>query len=118
MIPLNGKQYLKFFFLTVIVLTVVTYGLFRSRDFLKGPTITIQSPQNGSTLDKAFLTINGKAEHIAFITLNDRQIFVDENGNLREDLLLQNGYNVISIKATDRFNRKVERRLELVNIAN
>ncbi|MDO8492630.1 MAG: hypothetical protein Q7S34_03265 [bacterium] len=114
MIIESGKRYLKVALFIIIILTVLIYALFRSIDFLQGPSITIQSPQNGQTLNEPLLKIIGRAEHVAFITLNDRQIFVDENGALKEELLLQKGYNIISIKATDRFNRKVEKRLELI----
>lgn len=110
----SAKQYLKIGGIIIIAGIVLIYGLFRSRDFLEGPSIVIESPENGATLNQALLSINGQAKHIAFITLNDRQIFVDESGALSEELLLQHGYNVISIKATDRFNRKVEKRLELI----
>jgi hypothetical protein len=114
MIIESGKKYLTTTLVTVITLTVIFYAIARSKDYLAGPSIMIDSPNNGDTITNPLLLITGKAEHIAFITLNDRQIFVDENGNLREELLLQNGYNIISIKATDRFNRKIEKRLVLI----
>lgn len=99
-----------------VFLVVGIYAAFRSIDLIEGPSITITSPANGSTIASSYpmVRIEGKAKHIAFITLNDRQIFVDEAGNLAQEILLQNGYNIVSIKATDRFNRKVEKRLELI----
>ena len=102
------------FYLGVIVATfILAYTASRFWGFLEGPTIDVVSPQNGLTATSSLLTIEARAKYIAFITLNDRQIYIDEDGRLFEQLLLQSGYNIISIKATDRFGRKTERRLEV-----
>lgn len=95
-------------------LVVILYALTRFQGFLEGPSIAITSPPNGSVVANSFLSIEGVAKQVAFITLSDRQIFVDEEGRLAEELLLFPGYNIISLKATDRFGRRVERRLELI----
>ena len=109
----NIRKYLKVGITIIVIIIVLGYAYSRSKDLIEGPSINITYPSNGATLSTPLLTITGIALHIAFITLDDRQIFVDENGNLKEQLLLQYGYNIISIKATDRFNRKVEKRLEV-----
>jgi hypothetical protein len=97
-----------------IALVVILYTISRFYTFLEGPSIRITSPSNGTTVNSRLLNISGSTTLISFITLNDRQIFIDQKGNLFEQLLLQDGYNIISIKATDRFGRKVEERLEVV----
>lgn len=97
-----------------IALVVILYTISRFYTFLAGPSIHISSPQNGDTVSERLLNISASTTLISFITLNDRQIFIDQKGDLFEQLLLQDGYNIISIKATDRFGRKVEKRLEVV----
>jgi hypothetical protein len=108
------KKYLSIALICLVALLVLIYGGYQAKNLIEGPVISISSPKNGSTLSSPLVLIEGKALRIAFITLNDRQIFVNEQGDLREQLLLQSGYNIISIKATDRFNRRAEVRLELM----
>ena len=110
----SGKRYLFVALICLVTFSVVIYSVYQAKNIFKGPTITITNTKNGAMLSDPLLIIEGKAERISFITLNDRQIFIDEKGVLREQLLLQNGYNIISIKATDRFNRRAEERLELI----
>ena len=81
---------------------------------MHGPIITIHTPENGSTLTESLVTIKGVAENISHISLNDRSIFIDEEGRFQEKLLLSYGYNIMTIKAEDKFGRKTEEILELV----
>src|SRR5688500_16342132 len=99
---------------TVVAAIVILYAYNRFEGFLAGPSIEIDSPPNGSTVNTVLLTLEGIAKQVAFITLNDRQIFVNEEGAIYEQMLLFPGYNIISLKATDRFGRKIEKRLELI----
>lgn len=94
---------------------LVAYSLFNSRIFISGPQITITSPQNGASIEENRLVeVSGEATHISYLSLNDRQIYTDENGFFEEDLLLNVGYNVIQLKAKDKFNRSIERTIEVV----
>ena len=54
------------------------------------------------------------AKNIKDISLNDRKIFIDEQGNFKEQLLLSYGYNVFKIKANDKFGRSVEKIVEII----
>lgn len=111
--PFTNKS-LKIAVIIAISIIAIGYGLISSKTLIKGPEIEITEPKNGETLSKSLISITGIAKNISFITLNDRQIYVDNNGNFKETLLLSYGYNIISIKAYDRFKRKIEERLELV----
>lgn len=90
------------------------YAYLQSREFLRGPQITLISPQNGETFENALVVIEGAAHNVTSISLNDGAIFVDSKGNFKEKLLLLPGYNILSVKAEDRFGKKVEKTLELV----
>jgi len=79
-----------------------------------GPQITISSPLNGSLASSSLIEIIGVAKNIKEISLNDRKIFIDEKGNFKEKVLLSYGYNVIVIKASDKFDSKTEKVLEVI----
>ena len=60
------------------------------------------------------ITVKGYTENISYISVNDKQVFVDENGYLNEKLFLSLGYNVIKVSAKDKYQRKIEKKLELI----
>jgi hypothetical protein len=89
----------------VIALVIIGYAASKSTTLLEGPQLTLISPANGVTVHTALLPIEGHAKNISFISLNDRQIYVDDTGKLFEQVLLYEGYNIITVKARDKFGR-------------
>lgn len=108
------KKILKLSILSIIVLFVIIYAIFNSHDFISGPKIIIESPENGSTINSSIVEIKGKALRIQNISLNNRPILIDQEGNFIETLLLSSGYNAFLFTAQDRFNRQTEYKLELL----
>jgi hypothetical protein len=92
----------------------VGYGIFQSQKIISGPKITIESPTTGQVLTKSDIDISGVATNISAISLNDRPIFIDESGKFSEKLMLYPGYNIIKLRAEDKFGSQVEKDLELV----
>ena len=110
----NAKFILGFVIFCLAAFVIGGYAYLQSREFLRGPQITITSPEDGKTLEESVVIIEGVAQNVAYISLNDLAIFVDSQGNFREKLLLLPGYNILTVKAEDRFGKKVEKTLELV----
>jgi hypothetical protein len=79
-----------------------------------GPYIKITSPKSGSYLEDRVVTLTGKAINVAWISLNDRPIFIDEKGNWSEKLIAPPGYSIMTVKARDRFGRESEKQIELM----
>lgn len=110
----NGSDYLKFYSIIFFSILIVGYFIFNFRIFITGPKIIIYSPQSGEISDKELLEITGKAEKVNFISINDRSIFLDSEGNFKEFLLLSSGYNIIVIKAKDKFDRSISKKIEII----
>jgi hypothetical protein len=110
----SPADYLKNILIILFSLGIVWYIIFNFRIFIAGPEIIINSPQNGSNVSTQLLEITGKAHNTSFINLNDKPIFLDEQSNFRELLLLSPGYNIIIIKAKDKFEREISKKLEVV----
>lgn len=100
----------------VVILGVAGYCYHQSSRLIDGPQVTIISPLNGSSSSSPLTEIVGIAKNISKITLNDRQIFIDDNGNFSERLLLSDGYNILKIDAQDKFGKKTEKKIEIVRI--
>ena len=100
--------------IALVALIIIGYSYFQSRNLIRGPELLIGSPENGSTFSAPLVSIKGTASNISFLTLNNRQIYVDSAGNFNEQLLLSDGYNLWTIEAKDKFGRIVSKKLELV----
>ena len=110
----NARTYLIRGTFAVVVLLIALYTIFELRHLIAGPIIALSYPLNGMTVADPLIEIAGSTKNVTHLTLNDRQIFVDSKGELRESLLLASGYNVLRIEARDRFGRKVTHTLEVV----
>ncbi len=110
----NPKTIIKLISVIFVFISIVGYAIFQGRNLINGPIITISSPKSGEVVKNPLISIDGSAQNISFISLNDRQIFVSKEGNFSEKLLLSPGYNIMRISATDKFGRKIEKIIDLV----
>jgi hypothetical protein len=108
------RKLLKIITISIILIGLLSYTTYEIQKIILGPHIEIIYPQNGSLMSNSLTEISGIAKNIKEISLNDRKIFIDEKGNFKEKLLLSYGYNVISIKASDKFDSKIEKVIEIV----
>jgi hypothetical protein len=106
---------LKIVLALVFIGGIAAYSIFNSRIFIAGPEITISEPQNGSLIEgNPLIQVSGSAKNISKISINDRKIYTDENSYFQESVLLNPGYNIIQIKAEDKFGREEIDKLEVV----
>ncbi len=110
----STRKLLKIIIISVIALFVVIYTGFEIQRVLFGPRITVLSPKNGVLVSDSLTEVVGIAKNIKEISLDDRKIFIDEQGNFKEQVLLSYGYNAIDIKATDKFGRNTEKIIEVI----
>ena len=96
----------KKFFLILAGVLVLAYGIWQARDFLRGPRIYLESPQEGEILKENLLAIKGRAYDVSKLMLNGRSIFTDENGNFYEETLLAPGVNILELYAEDKFGHE------------
>ncbi len=88
----------------LLLALALVYGLFEARRFLEGPVLSIDSPAPGAALS-SIAHVRGMARNISFITLNGRQIYVDDEGVFDETLTPAKGYTVLTVEVRDRFGR-------------
>ncbi|MBI2476309.1 MAG: hypothetical protein HYV67_03635 [Candidatus Taylorbacteria bacterium] len=110
----NAKFLLGLALVGLVAAGIGIYAYGQSREYIRGPRIVVNQPEDGSVFSAAPIVVAGGTQNVAYITLDGAPIFVDSKGNFREKLLLLPGYNILTIEARDRFGRKVEKTLELV----
>jgi hypothetical protein len=110
----DAKAWLKIVFFSGILILILGYSGFQARKIVEGPELTITSPVVEGVMTDPFVRVTGIAKNIREITLNDTPIYIDEQGNFNEKLVLIAGYNIIELEAKDKFNKQTKKTLELV----
>lgn len=108
------KLLIQIIIIVIFIVTLVLYTYSKAKNLVAGPSITITSPINGFTSTTSLVQINGVANNISAISLNDRPIFIDESGNFVEIILLSEGYNALQFTAKDKFDREIKEIIELI----
>ena len=104
----------KYGFLAILFLLLTLYSLYQARFLILGPQVWIESHIDGQTIESPIIILAGRAQNIAWISLNDRQIFTDEKGLWGEKLIVSSGTSIMTLKARDRFGRETEKRVLIV----
>lgn len=95
------------------IVLFLLYVAFQARFMIAGPSI--QLTDEPSTLQTSqYITLTGNASNITMITLNGREIVTTKSGDFAENIVLENGYNIISIRANDRYGRSTVLEREFV----
>jgi hypothetical protein len=108
------KFYLKAITIGLFLFLLIGYGIFEIWNYATGPKIIVHFPTNGTAVAESLITINGGSKNTKLITLNNRPIVIDRDGNFSEKILLAYGYNELVLKAEDRFGKKTETSLKIV----
>jgi len=80
------------------------------------PTLEISSPQNGANFNgdgQKKVTVAGKTEADINLTINDRFVILDQEGNFTTQLTLQEGENIIKVSAVDLAENKTEKEIKV-----
>jgi hypothetical protein len=102
------------FIIFLSFLLVVFYGIFNARNLILGPSIEIFSPPAPETETAAnTIIVKGSVKNMTFLSINERPIFADTDGIFEEQLLLSPGFNIITIKARDRFKKEVQKTIKV-----
>lgn len=80
----------------------------------KAPSLQVNSPSDGQSFAKdPSLTVNGKTDPSATVTVNDFQAIVDDSGNFSYTMQMQNGDNQLKVIASDAAGNKTEKDLKV-----
>lgn len=87
---------------------IIFYGYTESRGLIDGVKIKISGLSDGASYKDNVIQISGMALRAKELLINGSPTFTEVNGNFNADLVLQNGYNVITVTAIDKFDKKSE----------
>ena len=73
--------------------------------------LTISSPESGTVVDAATITISGSTQSSASIVINDSEIVANKDGSFQSSVSLDEGDNYISIVAYNDLGNVAEREI-------
>jgi hypothetical protein len=111
----NVKKIAQITGLCLFFLLIIVYAFFRSKDLIFGVKISKVNIINGETVQNDVMEITGNAQNAVDLTLDGREISIDQNGNFDENIALLPGYNIITIKAKDKFGNVDEKNYQLMH---
>ena len=110
----DAKKILKTVSFSVFLLFIIAYALFISKDLIFGVKIKNVNIVDGMKVVNNVIKITGNAKNAVKLTLNNREISIDQKGNFDETIALLSGYNIISIEAKDEFGNSDEKDYKLI----
>ncbi len=110
----SAKKILQIIGFSIFFLFIIIYAFFRSHDLLYGVKITNVNITDGEKVANNVIEIKGNAKNAVNLTLNGREISISETGDFDETIALLSGYNVINIKAKDKFGYIDEKNYKLM----
>ena len=108
------RKQLEVYFFIILIATATIYGLWRAFPLLAGPHVTIISPKNDSTVASTTFQLTGNVTRVKDITVQGRSIPIDKNGNFTEVLVAQPPFTIITISATDFYNKTITKTLRVI----
>jgi hypothetical protein len=99
--------------ITLIILGGFFYLYKEIGRFAAEPRLSIVEPSEAASIDVNSVIVSGFTDQDAKLFINDQPVLVNEKGEFRENILLQNGVNNITISATNRFGKAVSKILNI-----
>jgi hypothetical protein len=111
----DTKKIVKIAGLSVFFILIATFAFWGSKDLIFGVKIRDVNIIDGSTVTNSVMNITGNAKNAINLILNGREISIDQGGNFTETIALLPGYNIINIKAKDKFGYVDEKNYQIIN---
>jgi hypothetical protein len=89
-----------------------TFAYMKMDFILKG--VQIEAVIDHTNTASSLIQIKGNAKNAVYLSLNGREIFIDENGMFTEPVVLLPGLGVVTLEAQDKFGKSSEKKFEIV----
>jgi hypothetical protein len=110
----NTTRKIEKFLVGLLVIIALCYGGFRAYPLIKGPEITIYSPQEGDIVASSSFEVSGKVSKVREITLQGRPIPIDVDGHFKELLVASPPYTILVLTATDFYGNSITKTVSVI----
>lgn len=101
----NLRTLVNIFLISVTILGLAWYSYVKASPLLEGPIIEITSPIFPYNDIDRVISVTGNAYRANHLSINGLELILGEDGEFTHQVVLHNGYNLVRIEATDRFNK-------------
>lgn len=105
---------LRYIPVVAVIITVISFIIFQSKNLFGEPKLKIITPafETIETSENPFL-IEGEGQAHSYITINNKEIYIGDDGKFSEQINLREGLNEIVITAVNRTGKKktIERKI-------
>jgi hypothetical protein len=92
-------------FVTIFIVSVLTFVGFKIYPIIHGPAINVTTLVNGGNISDPMIRISGNAAFTQQLVINGKNLNLAPNGAFDEKLILNPGYNVVTLTGSDRFGK-------------
>jgi len=98
----------------LVILIGFTYFYLEVDSFSKEPNLKIENSNFNSVVRDSSLEIEGQTDFENKIVINNQPVYVNEVGDFKERIGLQNGLNEITVEAFNKFDKKTQKIINVI----
>lgn len=110
-----SKKRIRVFGIGLFVLIIFSVSFIGARDVILGVKIRNVNIQDGIKITDGTINVTGNAKNAISLSLNGREISINNKGDFNETIALLSGYNIVNIKAVDKFGYVDEKNYKLMH---
>ncbi len=100
--------------LAFVLICLTVYLGWQYLTFITSPRLEVKSPQKDEKINQRKITVSGKTDKDATLTINGQVTTLTEKGNFEYQLTLQEGINNIIIESTKKNGKKTTLNLPVI----
>ena len=100
------RKVLKFLLIALVFIAIFVFLAWRIEQIFRPPYLEIIEPSDGLITNQSEIRVYGQSLKEADIVINNKAIFVDNQGFFETKIDLQKGLNLIKISASKRYSRE------------
>ncbi len=89
----------------IVALSIIAYIGWQVSILTAPPRLTINSPSNNTSVKSDSIAIEGVTDPGATLFINDVEVGVNQDGDFKEKISLQNGVNQVKVRAQNKLGR-------------
>lgn len=100
--------------MVIIVAAILFFLVIKVEQIFAPPLLDISYPYDGLIVNSRQIKLTGRSQSEVELVINNKEIFVDGQGNFETTIDLQKGLNLIKINAKKRYSRTIEKEIRLL----
>lgn len=97
----------------IFIIAGITYFYKEIGKFSQEPRLVVVQPSNNLSVEGNSIDIVGISEKDTQVTINGQPVFVNESGEFKETISLQQGLNELEVKAVNKFDNEAKKKINV-----